>query len=62
MKRKGTIDNLNWKQFVIACCRLGVKNTSKEIAEVINHNDGAKITPGQVAAVKANYSCGRYNV
>jgi hypothetical protein len=55
------VNELNWKQFVVACCRLGVENTSGEIAEVISRNEGITVTKGQVAAVKACYTMGRYN-
>lgn len=60
MKTPNTND-LTWKQFVVTCCRLGVANTSGEIAEAISRNDGITVSKGQVAAVKANYTMGKYN-
>ncbi len=58
--KKPVVNQLNWKQFVIACCKLNVKNTSKEIANVISENNGVVVSAGQVAAVKANFTLGRY--
>lgn len=51
----------NWKQFVIVCCRLGVQNSSAEIATAVSKSLGKTVTPGQVAAVKANYARGAYS-
>jgi len=50
----------NWKNFVVALCRLNTTNKSAEIAQVINKHGGQNVSPGQVAAVRANFKMGRY--
>lgn len=46
-----------WKEFVVMLCNLGVQNSSKEIASIINRNittGGSAITWQQVAGVRAS--------
>lgn len=45
----------NWKEFVVMLCNLGVQNSSKEIASIINRNiTGQSVSWQQVAGVRAN--------
>ena len=45
----------NWKEFVVMLCNLGVQNSSKEIASIINRNiSGNTVTWQQVAGVRAS--------
>lgn len=43
-----------WKNFVVMLTDLGVKNTSSEIASVINRDGTENVTPMQVAGVRAS--------
>jgi len=49
-----------WKNFVVMLCRLGSVNTSREIADVIAQQSGVEVSSRQVAAVRANYTMGKY--
>jgi len=65
MKTKEKITPLitanNWKQFVITCCELNIKNTSQQIADTINRNTGLSISAGSVSATKANWTRKKIN-
>jgi radical SAM superfamily enzyme len=43
----------NWKEFVGMLVDLGVQNSSKEIATIINRNNETQISWQQVAGVRA---------
>lgn len=59
MTVQGLGSSLTWQTFVRQLCELGVQNSSKEIAAIINNNTGQSITPMQVAGVKAAYTKSR---
>lgn len=45
----------NWKEFVVMLHNLGVQNSSKEIASIINRNiSGDSVSWQQVAGVRAS--------
>lgn len=49
----------NWKQYVIALCKIGTPMKSKDMAQVIRSN-GFDVTEAQVRATRAHFSQGRY--
>lgn len=46
----------NWKPFVRLLCELGVNNSSKDIADVINKNTQYSVRWTQVAGIKSHYA------
>lgn len=51
------MSNTSWKDFVNMLLEIGVKNTSKEIANIINSNNNfPKVTWFQVAGIMAAYT------
>lgn len=51
----------DWKEFVVMLCDLGVRNSSGEIASIINRNNNLNITERQVAGVRAAATKKRLN-
>lgn len=56
MTVRGLGVDIKWQDFVKQLCALGVKNTSKEIADIINSNSTITVTSMQVAGVKSSYT------
>lgn len=54
------MSEITWKDFVVMLCKSGVTNTSREISALLQSR-GHDVSPGQIAAVKANYTMNRYN-